>query len=130
MRQRGFSLLEILVAFSIMALSLGVLMEIFADAARNADLARNQMRAVALARALLAQTALDATLTPGEHAGTNGQLRWRLRVAPHDGAGAMGPGPLLDAWSIHVSVGWGEPADAAARSVALDTLRIRPKAPP
>ena len=50
MRQRGFSLLEILVAFSIMALSLGVLMEIFADAARNADLARNQMRAVALAR--------------------------------------------------------------------------------
>jgi general secretion pathway protein I len=136
MHQRGFSLLEILVAFSIMALSLGVLMEIFADAARNADLARNQMRATALARSLLARTALDATLTGGEHEGTDGPLRWRLRVAPYEGSTAddgtvtAGSSPLLDAWLISVSVGWGEPADAAARSVALDTLRVRPKTPP
>jgi len=136
MRQRGFSLLEILVAFSIMALSLGVLMEIFAEAARNADLARNQLHATALARSLLARTALEATLSPGEREGTDDQLRWRLRVAPYegsnveDGVSPAWQSPLLDTWLISVSVSWGDPADVTARSVALDTLRARPKATP
>lgn len=136
MCQRGFSLLEILVAFSIMALSLGVLMEIFPGAARNADMARSQIRAATLARSLLAQTAQEATLTPGDREGTNDRLHWRLRVAPYegsianDGGSSTGRSPLLDAWLISVTVSWDEPVDVAVRSVAVDTLRIRPKAPP
>ena len=44
--ERGFSLLEILVAFSILALSLGVFMQIFSASLRNADITRDQAQAM------------------------------------------------------------------------------------
>ena len=38
-RQRGFSLLEVLVAFAILSVSLGVLLQVFATGLRNAGVA-------------------------------------------------------------------------------------------
>ena len=82
-RQRGFSLLEILVAFSILALSLGVLMQIFSGSLRNADVTRDQAQAVALAQSLLASAGVETTLAPGESAGVlDDKFRWLLRVSP------------------------------------------------
>ncbi len=53
-RQGGISLLEVLVAFAIMALSLGVLMQIFGSGARAALRSEDYTKAV-----LVAQSALE-----------------------------------------------------------------------
>ena len=39
MKQKGFSLLEVLVAFSILAIAMGALMQVFATGLRNTALA-------------------------------------------------------------------------------------------
>uniref|UniRef100_UPI0035939C60 type IV pilus modification PilV family protein n=1 Tax=Thiocapsa sp. TaxID=2024551 RepID=UPI0035939C60 len=47
--QSGFSLLEVLVAFAILAVSLGVLMQIFSQATRTTLLSSQYSRAASLA---------------------------------------------------------------------------------
>ncbi len=137
MRQQGFSLLEILVAFSILALSLGVLMQIFSGATRNADLARDQTRATALAQSLLASTHVEPILTASENSGTTDDgLRWRIEVAPFEDADEPGAPPAmpmptsLDLWLIKARVAWGGGFGAPERSVNLTTLRTRPRLAP
>ena len=129
-RQRGFSLLEILVAFVILALSLGVLMQIYSDAMRNADLARDQTRATEIAQSLLASGDKLAT-EPTETEGTTADgFRWRVAVSPFadtaEAGGAVRASSGLDLWSIVVQVRWGSDG-ATGRSVRLATLRTRPR---
>jgi general secretion pathway protein I len=137
MRQQGFSLLEILVAFSILALSLGVLMQIFSGATRNADLARDQTRATALAQSLLASTHVEPVLTASENGGTTDDgLRWRIEVTPFEDASEPGAPPAvpmptsLDLWLIKARVAWGGGFGSPERSVDLTTLRTRPRQAP
>lgn len=141
-RQRGFSLLEILVAFSVLALSLGVLMQIYGGAARNADLALNQMRALQLAQSLLAGASVVSPLAAGNKSGvTEDGLRWELGVAEIDtapltgGMSSQGPALPLALWQLTATVSWGgeiggesggAPGRNASRSVRLATLRARP----
>jgi general secretion pathway protein I len=131
MRQRGFSLLEILVAFSILALSLGVMMQIFSDAARNAGLAHDQAQATELARTLVSVAAAELPQTTGERNGTENRFRWALRMEPYgaDDAGqaAQPVSPAtLELWQITARVTWPGPPE---RSVALTTLRTRLRSP-
>ena len=55
-RQSGFTLLELLVAFSIMALSLGMLYRASGSSASNVADAERYQRAIVLAESLLAAT--------------------------------------------------------------------------
>lgn len=51
--QRGFSLLEVLVAFAILSLSLGVLLQVFATGLRNAGVTDDYTRATLYAESIL-----------------------------------------------------------------------------
>ena len=131
-RQRGFSLLEILVAFSILALSLGVLMQIFSGSLRNADVTRNQAQAVALAQSLLASAGVGVTLVPSESAGVlDDKFRWLVRVSPfiqeqRPGETAAVRSPLpLDLWEVAVRVAWDGDSRAPERALTLTTLRVQ-----
>ena len=136
-RQRGFSLLEILVAFSILALSLGVLMQIFSGTLRNADVTRDQAQAVALAQSLLAAAGVETTLAQGESAGVmDDKFHWVLRVSPSvqdlragEAEAVRSPLPLV-LWEVAVRVAWGGDSRIPEKSLTLTTLRVQPAATP
>lgn len=81
--QRGFSLLEILVAFSIMAISIGMLLSIFSSGLRNASVSEEYTSAVQIAEAILARPGIEMPLQQGRSSGVvNDKYRWELNVAP------------------------------------------------
>jgi general secretion pathway protein I len=133
MRQRGFSLLEVLVAFSILALSLGVLMQIFSGALRNTDITHGQAQAVTLAQSLLATAGVEGTLVEGEVAGSlDNEMRWLMRISPFlsgtipgESSATLG-GPPLDLFEVTVQVAWGD-TSVPDRTVTLTTLRLQPR---
>jgi len=124
-RARGFSLLEVLVAFSILAIALGVLLQIFATALRSSKLGADYTEAVLWAESLLASVDVD-TAPPGEESGeTGGRYQWTRRIEPYFPA-HLDPEKLpLEAYRVTVSVLWQEAAKR--RAVSLISLRLRPR---
>ena len=120
----GFSLVEVLVAFSILALSLGVLMALFSSGLRNTGIAHEYSRAVILAESKLAEAGVTEPLVLGEQQGAfDGQYRWRTVVAEYllqgKTGGALGQ---PQAYQVTVQVNWS--GALGDRSVALSTLRL------
>lgn len=81
-RDSGFSLIELLVAFVIMGMSLAVLYQVSAGNVRNAGDTRMQARAILLARTLLESR--DSIPDTGvDLSGSDAGLNWSLTSAPH-----------------------------------------------
>lgn len=120
----GFSLLEVLVAFSILAISLGVLLTLFSTGMRNASVTRDYSQAVIIAESKLSEIDAALELQPGEQSGiVSERYRWRTEVSDYQwDKPALSPTPKLRALQITVTVSWGESANP--RSVALSTLRL------
>jgi len=109
-RQRGFSLLEILIAFSILALSLGILLKIFSAGVNTAGVAEEYAAAVQIAESLMAQTGVAAPLQPSEATGLeNGKYHWRVSVSPFQFTAENVDVSVIPAvlFKVKVTVNWG-----------------------
>jgi general secretion pathway protein I len=121
------TLIEVLVAFVVLSLTMAVLMQIFSGGMRNARLASDYSRAVFLAESRLAAVGIEKPLAPGEDAGQVGtDLRWRVTVAVFDDDGSTNS-RMMSASLYHVRswVGWVE--DGRERQVELNSLRLGPR---
>ena len=124
---RGFSLLEVLVAFIILAMALGVLMRIFSGGLGNIGMAEHYSHAVAIAEMKLASVGVESPLTEGEVTGEEQGYTWRTSVlrfeeeAPVEAAAL-----LLELYRVEVTVNWDETA-TKPRSLRFVTLRAAPR---
>lgn len=83
--QRGFTLIEVVVAFALLALALTFLLASLSGATRQIRVASDSSRATLHAQSLLAQVGVGETLQPGRRQGTfdAGRYRWVLEIAPY-----------------------------------------------
>ena len=124
-RQSGYSLIEVLVAFMILALALTVLLRIFSGGLRNVSVSSDYAVATLIAESRLAAAGIDVPLTPGETSGTEGErFEWTVSVQdyqPWPGYRSAAKG--VDAYQVTVTVEW--PNGNNTRRVGLSTIRLR-----
>ncbi|MEN8261536.1 MAG: type II secretion system protein, partial [Pseudomonadota bacterium] len=122
-RQRGFSLLEVLVAFSILAISLGVLLNIFSSGMRMMAIAEEYTRASQVAESMLAKVGVEIPVEEGVDQGIEGdRFRWTLSVRPYtlDLEELDLESLSMIPYRVEVKVEWGD--GESVRSVELTTL--------
>jgi len=121
-REAGFTLLEVLVAFAVLALTMGVLIEVFSQAIGNTIHSGAYSRAAAFAEARLGAVGTDIPLQPGTY---NGQpedgMAWQVVIAPYD-LGESGWQAPLQPYLVTATAGWG--GSEHTREVSLSTLRL------
>jgi general secretion pathway protein I len=118
---KGFSLIEVLVAFVVAALALAAAASAFSSAARQASLVQDYVRALSFAEAKLAEAGVTDSLPPGVLTGElPGGMRWRRNVElyPATDQAGMAEAPWLP-YRVTVEVRWGE------RVVSLTGVSLR-----
>lgn len=132
-KQRGFSLLEILIAFSILALALGILLKIFSAGVNTAGVAEEYTAAVQIAEALMAKTGVESRLRPNEATGLeNEKYHWWVSVSPFQFTTENLDVTTIAAelFKVKVTVSWGDHnARVDRRQVQLITLKLVNKEP-
>jgi general secretion pathway protein I len=81
-RQQGFTLLEVLIAFVLLSLTLGVILQIFSGGLRNAAAAAHYTKAAIVADSKLAMLGAEFPLVEGEMSGEDGSYVWRMTIKP------------------------------------------------
>ena len=123
---RGFTLLEVLVAFVIAALALGVMFNVAVDALRSTALSARYEEAVVRARSHLAMVTNGGSLMPGNWSGEDGGgYQWHIHVTPVSQVAAEptgGPAVPLVLYAVSVWITWID--DNHTREVRLDTEQI------
>ena len=122
-RDDGFTLLEVLVAFAILAIALGVLMQVFSSGLNTANVAERYAWATSLAESHLASIGADEPLRVGEESGELGRgFRWVRTVTAYYDDDHAEDIDGLRLYDVEVTVRWQEPSKT--RSVSLRTLRL------
>ncbi|MFI3137956.1 MAG: type II secretion system protein [Methylococcaceae bacterium] len=124
-RERGFSLLEILVAFAILALSIGVLLNIFSRGLRTAIISEEYQQALAIAESQMARAGVEIPLAEGAASGdVDGKYTWSIvgspYVLPTDQTNTQ-PAQIT-AFTVQVKVAWQDGVDE--KQVVLNSVRL------
>jgi general secretion pathway protein I len=135
-RQRGFTLLEVLIATSIMSIGIVAALELFSGSLRLAGDARHQSQAMVLVRSLMDEEVWRDVLEEGIRTGTEGAYSWTVETRPierelvgleeepeefHEATGELG------LWLIAAEVHW--QGALGEKRVALETARIGVREP-
>lgn len=135
-RSRGFTLLEVLLAFVMLAAAMGLLIAMLSNGLRQVRQAQDETEAALYAQSLLDQVGVLEAIVPGQSRGEfgNGRYRYQLNVtevedpmpAPESAVAPVEPvtaegAPKLYRVALAVSWGAGQPA----QRLDFITLRAR-----
>jgi general secretion pathway protein I len=124
-RQRGFTLIEVLVAFAIAAMALGLLFQAASSSGTAAHQAGNYEEAVSRAKSHMAMVGRESDITPGERSGDDGSgYRWQVKITPSAAAQppqGSTPENRLVLYNVEVSIFWLD--NGRPHSVVLHTQR-------
>ena len=120
-RIRGFTLIEILVAFTVFALVGGLLLQTFQEGLRAANEAERRLHAALVARSKLAELTADDKLRPSVDEGreANG-ISWRVTVEEEPQLTSEGLVPLTPL-RARITVLWGQ---GPHQRLAVETLIV------
>ncbi len=124
---RGFTLLEVLIAFAILAVAMGAILQAFSQGLRVMTVAEKHVAATLLAKTKLAEVGIAVPLEDGEYGGVfesdlETPFEWRIVIEPFAGeAGGEAEFEGLRIFQVAVEVGWED--RFPARLVTLRTAR-------
>lgn len=127
--QRGFTLIEALLALGVLAATIALVNRTFAagwNAVRHGAL---ESRAVAVAKAHIASAGVGAPLTEGTTSGVEDGVRWKREVTAYSYPGQTVAVPRLGGWWVRVEVAWRDTPLAAERVIVLTTMKLAATAP-
>ena len=122
---RGFSLLEVIAAILLLAITFGALMEVAGGSIRLSQKASERTQAALWARSLLDTRFVLDPIQPGVTQGQfNDRYRWRLQVTPWVAPGVSPPlnGNGFQLFQLDLDVMWGTPP--FERTAHFSTLRF------
>jgi general secretion pathway protein I len=127
-RQHGYTLIEVLVAFGILALALTLLLGTLSGATRQVRWSADAGRAALHAQSLLADIGVGEPLQQGREEGEleDGRYRWQLEVAPYVDPLLVAPAtddpfaPML--MQLRLELAWGR--DRRADRLVVESLRL------
>jgi general secretion pathway protein I len=124
---RGMTLIEVLVAFIVLSVTMAVIMQIFSGGMRNSRLAESYSRAVFLAESKMAAVGLERPLALGEESGRAGEdMQWRVSVTPAEEEPTTNTQLMpVRLYLVRVTAAWGD--DGRERQVQLTSLRLGPR---
>lgn len=126
--QRGYSLLEVIVAFAVLGVALSLLLGALSGGTRQVRWAADSGRAVLHAQSLLDEVGVGEVLAPGQRDGEfeSGRYRWVLDVAPYadrDRPPVVQQDPYApQLLQLRLLVTWGE--GGPRERLQLETLRL------
>ena len=123
--EKGYTLIEVLVAMTILAMAMTVLFRVFSGGLRNVGIAGDYARAVAIAESQLA--AADGTrLAPGvEQGAIADRYEWTRAVRQLEVADTRTSG--VSAYEVNVTVAWEQ--NGRARQVTLSSVLLESGGP-
>ena len=119
---RGFSLIEILVAFSIAALSLTIIFQLYASGTTSGILGNEYTRAIAIAQSRMEMIGTVEDFQGYSRSGIESdKFYWNITVDEYDPAGSNPDPPRIELKAVSITVTWD--SRGQERSITLQTLK-------
>jgi general secretion pathway protein I len=128
-REHGFTLIEVLVAFVIAMLALGVVYEGIAGGIEATRIANRTEDALSRAQSHLAAVGQGTRITPGTQDGDDGSgFQWQVHIAPEaEQSARLDPGGAVVLYQVDITESWPDSAGPGGRrAVVLRTQRLGP----
>lgn len=123
--KKGFTLIEILVAMSILAISLVVVLQLFSGGLKSGRLSEEYTRGIFYAREKMDEILLAEKLTEGVISGEfDDGFKWRAEARHLDIAAAEDVRLPFGAFNIKVDVSWPEGEQEEAKHFVISAIKL------